>query len=196
MVMAITVLLFAAAASGMKKAWQGQEIRSTAIRLAHDIALASQTAVKLNKPVELRFYKYRDERIAHPEKQFFAWQLLTREQTAADGTARLKPLFEVQRCDGTTLMSTHRIGRSLCSTVLGTTTIKYDEKRDPNVGIGEYEYVSVEFTPSGRTNLDPEAADPWTLTMIPVIYADRPGEMPKEYQVVGIDARSGAPRIW
>jgi hypothetical protein len=92
-------------------------------------------------------------------------------------------------------MSPHRIGASICSTILGKTIAPVPE-RDPELGMGPYEFVSVEFSPSGRTNLDPSAPDPWTITMIPVTYANRPGEMPKEFQVLGIDARSGAVRIW
>ncbi len=195
MVLAIMSILFAAAGSGMKKAWQGQEIRASAIHLAHDLTLASQTAAKLNKPVEVRFYKYRDPRVAHDKPQYFAWQLLTQEPSDMATKNKAVPLYEVQRCEGTTLISEHRIGSSVCSTVLGQSS-KPDKNFDPDVGIGEYEYVSVEYSPSGRTNLDPDAHEQWTLTMIPMTYADKPGEMPKEFQVLGIDARSGGVRIW
>lgn len=195
MVLAIVSVLLATAASGMKKAWQGQEIRASAMQLAGDLALASRTAVKLNKPVVVRFYKYMEPRIAHQDKQFAAWQLLTRETSPTNPEGKIVPLYEVHRCEGTTLMSQHRIGSSLCSTIFGPAT-KMNRERDPEVGIGEYEYVGIEFSPSGRTNLDPDANEPWTITFIPMLYADRPGEMPKEFQVLGLDARSGAVRIW
>ena len=195
MVLAIMSILFAAAGAGMKKAWQGQEIRASAIHLAHDLTLASQTAAKLNKPVEVRFYKYHDPRVAHDKMQYFAWQLLTHEPSSSSAKGKAVPLYEVQRCEGTTLMSEHRIGSSVCSTVLGKSS-KPESGLDPDVGIGAYEYVSVEYSPSGRTNLDPDANEQWTLTLIPMTYADKPGEMPKEFQVLGIDPRSGGVRIW
>lgn len=196
MVLAIMMILFAAAASGLKKSWQGQEIRASAIHLAHDIALATQTAAKFNKPVELRFYKYYDQRVANEMPQFFGWQLLMREPSSADAKGKSTPLYELQRCEGTTVMSQHRIGSSMCSTILNTKSIQPVPQRDPELGNGPYEFVSVEFSPSGRTNLDPDAPEPWTITMIPITWVDHPGEMPKEFQVVGLDARSGAVRIW
>ncbi len=186
MVLAIVVSLFAVAASGFKKSWESQELRATAIQVANDLSLASQTAARLGKPVQVRFYKYQAIELATEKPQFYAYQLLLRDPL----TNLLVPLFEMQRFQGTTLMSSFERFSSIASRPVKS------QKFDPAPGIGDYEYVTVEFRPNGRTNLDPTAPEPWTITLIPVTWADRIGETPKYFQTLSIDPGTGAVRIW
>ena len=62
-------------------------------------------------------------------------------------------------------------------------------------GIGNYEYIAVEFRPNGSTNL-PRDTVPQTLTLIPVIASDYPSQTPKDYQVIRIQPETGAVRLY
>lgn len=185
-VVAIILALFAVASSGFKKTWESQELRASALQLANDLALASQTAIKLGKPVQVRFYRYHAQEVATEKPQFHAYQLLKRDPL----TNLALPLFEMQRFESTTLMSSFERFSSIASKPVKA------EKYDPNLAIGDYEYVAIEFRPNGRTNLDPSAAEPWTITLIPVTWADRVGETPKDFQTLSIEPATGAVRMW
>lgn len=186
-VMGIVVLLFAAAASGAKKAWGSQELKASAIRLAHDLALASQMAVKLNQPVQLRFYKHEGLDNATGSPQFQSYQMVIRDPVS--GIAR--PLQERQSFEGPTVLSSF----ARFSTVVSKTE-KRNAEKDPELAIGDYEYASVEFRPNGRTNLDPAASEKWTLTLIPPSWTDRVGELPPDFQTLSIEPLTGAVRMW
>jgi uncharacterized protein (TIGR02596 family) len=79
-VLAIILSLFAVAAAGFKKSWQSQELRASAIQLASDMSLASQTAIRTGNPVQVRFYKYQPLELATEKPQFYAYQLLLRDK--------------------------------------------------------------------------------------------------------------------
>lgn len=185
-VVAIILSLLAVASSGFKKTWESQELRASAMQLATDLAFASQTAVKLGKPVQVRFYKYQPEDVATDKPQFHAYQLLVRDPL----TNLVRPLLEVQRFERTTLMSGFARFSSLAAHPIKA------EKYDPAISAPEYEYVLVEFRPNGRTNLDPTAHEPWTITLIPVTWADRVGENPKMFETLSIEPGTGAVRMW
>ena len=185
-VVSIILALFAVASSGFKKTWESQELRASALQLSNDLVLASQTAVKLGKPVQVRFYKYNALDVATEKPQFHAYQLLVRDPL----TNLTVPLHELQRFESTTLMSAFARFSTIAAHPVKS------QKHDPMISEGSYEYVAVEFRPNGRTNLDPSAPDPWTITLIPVTWADRVGETPKDFQTLSIEPGTGAVRMW
>lgn len=185
-VVGIVLSLFAVASSGFRKTWESQELRASAMQLATNLALASQTSIKLGKPVQVRFYRYQSAEVATEKPQFHSYQLLVRDPL----TNLALPLHEMQRFESTTIMSSFERFSSIASKPVKA------EKFDPNLTVGEYEYVSVEFRPNGRTNLDPAALQPWTITLIPVTWADRIGETPKDFQTLSIEPGTGAVRMW
>jgi uncharacterized protein (TIGR02596 family) len=186
-VMGIVIMLFAAAAAGAKKAFGSQELKASAIRLSHDLALASQTAVKMNQTVQVRFYKYQGLDNASGTPQFQSYQMVVRDPVT--GIAR--PLLERQSFEGATVLSSF----PRFSSILAKTEAR-DQEKDPNLAIGNYEYASVEFRPNGRTNLDPAAERQWTLTLIPPAWTDRVGELPPDFQTLSIEPLTGAVRLW
>jgi uncharacterized protein (TIGR02596 family) len=196
MVLAIMTVLFAVAARGAKKSWEGQEIKASALKLAGDISLASMTAVKLNRPVQIRFYKYNDPQVAAASPQFHAYQLLV--EARASTVARWDPLYEIQDLEGTTLMSTNPI----YSTLLDRP--QRPNQQDAALMGGIYsameglEYTAVEFRPDGSTNLaDRSDNRPWTVTLVPARTADDPqGELPPYFQTLAVVPDTGAVRIF
>lgn len=198
-VLTIIIGLFAVAASGFKKTWQSQELRASAIQLASDMSLASQTAIRLGRPVQVRFYRYQPFEIASEEPQFFAYQLLVRDKVL--GLA--SPLHEMQRFQGTTIMSDKGAFSSIAYTKPTVANMKLSgdlSQLDPVLAIGDYEYLSIEFRPDGRTNLDPYTSEPWTITLVPILAAERiadhSSEAPVDFQTLSIEPLTGAVRIW
>ncbi len=185
-VVSIMVLLFAVGAAGAKKSWQSQELRASAIHLTHDLSLACLTAQKLNQPVEVRFYQYMADVIASPDPHYHAYQLLTYDSTLG----KLMPLYELQTFEGTTLMSPNARFTSIMHPPQS-----YNAATDPNLIIGNYQYISIEFRPNGTTNLAQDAP-PWTITLIPALAADNSGTLPKEYQVIRIHPDSGTVQLY
>ena len=182
----IMVMLFAVASAGFRKSWQSQELKASVIHLAHDLNLAALSAQRLNKPVEVRFYLYMADAIASPDPHYHAYQLVVHD--AAAGTS--VPLFELQTLEGTTLISAN----PRFSSIIYTPQARVPG-HDPDLGIGEDKYVSVEFRPNGTTNLAINSP-PWTLTLIPARAADRSGELPTDYQALCIHPESGAVHIY
>lgn len=195
----IIVGLYAVAAAGFKKAWQGQELRASAIQLASDLSLASQTAIRLGRPVQLRLYKYQAPEIASEEKRFFGYQLLVRDKVLGLAT----PLFEMQRFQGTTVMSENGAFSTIAYTkpTKAQFTLTGDLTQiDPALAIGDYEYLNIEFRPNGRTNLEPHPAEPWSITLVPIMEAEKLPNMspdvPVNFQTLTIDPLTGAVKMW
>ncbi len=182
-VVAIITMLLAVAATGAKKSWQSQEIKGSALRLAHDISLASMTAVKYNAAVQLRLYKYNDPAIVAEEPQIHAYQIVALGKTGIPAA-----LFEMQRLEGTTLVSSSRRFSSALPTSFTQGSLP--------LPIGKYEYASIEFRPDGSTGLESTDGKALTLTLIPVRYAERIGELPKEFQTLAISPETGSVRIY
>jgi len=198
-VLAIILSLFAVAAAGFKKSWQSQELRASAIQLASDMSLASQTAIRTGNPVQVRFYKYQPLELATEKPQFYAYQLLLRDKLLGLAV----PLQEMQRFQGTTIMSDQGHFSTIAYTkpLRSQLTLGGDPGRlDPVLGIGEYEYLIVEFRPNGRTSLEPHPKEPWTITLVPILEADRiadhSAKTPVDFQTLSIDPLTGAVRLW
>lgn len=198
-VLAIVVSLFAVAASGFKKSWQSQELRASAIQLATDLSLASQTAIRLGQSVQVRFYKYQAIELATDKPQFFAYQLMVRDKVV--GLA--SPLYELQRFQGTTIMSENPVFSTIAYTKPTKAHLNLTgnlSELDPAIGIGEYEYLTIEFRPNGSTNLDPDASEPWSITLLPVTSVEElPNQSktkPVDFQTLTINPSTGSVRIW
>ena len=193
-VLSLMIILFAVAANGAKKSWQSQEIKASAIHLAHDLSLASQTAQKLNKLVTVRLYKYYSSTIASASPHLHAYQLMVYDPTpATKGTATpppaYKPLYEVQTLEGTTLISESRLFTSIIDNPAFSQTF------DQDVGIGNYQFIAIEFHPDGSTNLT-SGKGPMTITLIPARADDSRDELPKEFQTLVIHPENGTVTVY
>lgn len=191
-VLTIISILIAVAGTGAKKSWESQEIKASALRLSHDIALASQTAMKLNRPVHLMFFKFYDTDLVAEQPQYRAYQIMSVEPTGQP-----RPVFEVQRLEGTTLISSsRRFSSALGAPQALAGGMNFNAGGGGGGGSDTYEFTSIEFRPDGSTNLDPDEKEPWTITLIPVRYADRTGELPREFRTLVITPENGSVRMY
>jgi uncharacterized protein (TIGR02596 family) len=193
-VLTIILTLFAIAARGAKKTWEGQEIRASAMKLSADLTLASQSAVKLNRTVQVRFLQYHDMNVAVESPQFHAYQLVV----SVDGglTTQWRALYEVQKLEGSTIIS---------SAPKFSTLVERPQQLNPQqdsrlmrayMEMPNLKYTSIEFRPDGSTNLDPDANTPWMLTLVPVRYATELNEMPNDFSTLIISPDTGAVRVY
>lgn len=197
LVLTIFIILMMITVSATKRSWEAQEIKASALKLAHDLSIASQTAVRLNTTVEVRFYLFYDMGIASTQPQFRGYQLLRRDPITGPASAiGLKsvavPLFELQRFEGNTIMSS----RTKYSSLVGGRVIPWQRGSDPDIGVNDYGYFAIEFRPDGTTSLEPPGRTPWTISLGPLRWVDNPLETPKEIQCLGIDWATGAVRIF
>jgi uncharacterized protein (TIGR02596 family) len=190
-VLGIVSVLIVAGAFGAKKSWESQEVRASALRLANDLTLASQLAMKLNRSVDVRFYSFYDPAISHSEPQFRGYQLLERMR-GEKSTLVTVPLFEMQRFEGTTVAA----ATPKYSNLLGRAQAA-SPQNDPGLGVGDYSYTSIEFRPDGTTDLDPPGqGEPWTLTLTHLRWLDRPWETPSVLHCITVDWATGAVRVY
>ena len=203
-VVTLTIMFLVVAAGGAKKSWESQQVRASAYHLAHDIALASQTAQKLNKTVVIRFYKYDAPEVAGQATGcVHAYQLLVYDppppgakptKTATEKKPDYRPLYEVQKLDGTTLISENANRFTTIFAVL-------DGRGSPDqdIGIGNYKFAALEFRPDGSTNLPtppPEHLGPMTITLIPARTADTPEVLAKECTTLVIHPENSTVAIY
>ena len=195
LVLGLVSLLMAIGIMGTRKNWESQEVKASALKLAADLAMAPQLAAKLNRTVEIRFYKFLDPAIAHPMPQFRGYQLLERvewEQGPTSIGLRTIPIYEMQRLEGTTIMANYTRYSTLLPPGQETT---YKPGYDPELQVGQYSYVAVEYRPDGTTNLPPTTGEPWFLTLTVVSWLDSMG-LPTIYQCLGIDPSNGSVRFY
>jgi uncharacterized protein (TIGR02596 family) len=203
-VVGIIAGLMAVATQGAKKTWAGQEIRSSAMKLASDISLASQTAVKLSKPVQIRFYKYLDETLASERNQFRGYQLIVLATAPPNSGASVvwEPLYELQRLEGNTVMMSGEQQTSRFSTLLDQ-PIRPSASFSPEElklrviysNMEELEYTVVEFRPDGSTSLDAQANEPWCLTLVSVLHGND-AVLPLDFKTLTIAPDTGAVRVY
>jgi uncharacterized protein (TIGR02596 family) len=201
LVVTIIISLFAIASQGLKKTWEGQELKSSAMKLANDISLASQTAVKLNKPVQLRFYKFEDNSIASEQTQFRAYQLVVAavQPTQSGVTIQWRPLYELQRLEGNTVMTSNQRFSTLLQNPQKPNPVEADSRLQVlyATGLGQtgVEMATVDFRPDGSTNLDAGTNTPWTVTFVPIRNATDTN-LPADFQTLTIAPETGAVRVY
>ena len=195
LVLGLVSLLLAIGIMGTRKNWESQEVKASALKMAADLAMAPQLAAKLNRTVEVRFYKFSDPAIAYPTPQFRGYQLLERWEWENGPTSlgiKAVPLFEMQRLEGTTIMAAYRRYSSLLPPGQATA---YTPGLDPDLQVGPYEFVSVEYRPDGTTSLPQTNGEPWFLTLTVVSWLETQG-IPKIFECIGIDPMNGAVKLY
>lgn len=184
LVATVVALLLAAAGYGLKSTWRSQQIAGSAASLAQAFAFAQTTAIKQNRPVQVRIYKFQDGDLATDAVHFRAYQLVAVDPDPAGGDDKLTLLTELQKFEGTTVMSKEKD----YSSILATETIM---SGGSNPGGESLSYVAVEFRPDGSTDLESEPSDPWTLTLLSDFYAEGSAELPKDARTLIINPDTG-----
>jgi len=195
LVLGLVSALMAIGLMGTRKNWESQEVKASALKLAADLAMAPQLAAKLNRTVEIRFYKFVDPAIAHPMPQFRGYQLLERVEWENGPFAlgmKSAPLYEMQRLEGTTIMANYTRYSTLLPPGQETAFVP---GYDPDLHVGPYSYVAVEYRPDGTTNLPKTTGEPWFVTLTVVSWLDSMG-LPTIFQCLGIDPSNGAVKIY
>ena len=179
----ILSIFMLAAGYGARKSWRSQEILASATKLAQDLALAQAAAIKRNQPVEVRFYKFFDPAVPGDKPHYRSYQFIVYDPQAQ----HLVKLNELETFEGTTVMSRFTRFSSIV-----TNEKHFDATRDPYPGMGDFDWVSIEFRPDGSTNLQPIPNGQWTITLIPDLYADDTASLPADFRTLVIDPDTGA----
>lgn len=181
-VMAVAAMIISVAGFGLKNSWRSQQVAASAASLVQGFSLARTTAMRENRPVQVRIYKFQDGDLATAEPHYRAWQLIGLNP-GLTGDA-LNIITELQRFEGTTVMSPHKQFSSL---IVGQTGLPTDET---------YQYVAVEFRPNGSTQLEVDPDQPWTITLLNEVDATSNTELPKDARTLVITPETGMTSIY
>lgn len=178
LVMGVVAILLAAAGTGLKTTWRSQQIYASASNLMQAFSLAQSTAIRHNRPVQVRIYKFQDGDITSPDPQFRAFQV-TGVNAAASGD-QFYQISELQKFESTIVMSKFPEYSSIVSS-------------EAVLPSGDsYSYVAVEFRPDGSTNLETNPAQPWTITLLSDWGSDDKTKLPKDARTLVISPDTGA----
>ncbi len=190
----------------------GSDITRSAQALTGQLALARQTAVTRNHPVEVRFLRFADPEIPGESPsspgtwKFRAVQLM---EVFDNGTMAL--VGKVERMPGNVIMDP-----SVFSSLLDTSNtsepnqkaaviLKASERTDspplprlPQADATKYEYVAFRFLPDGSTNLEPSGN--WYVTLYSAVDVPKvpttSGPLGINYFTAQVEPASGGVRTY
>lgn len=163
-VMGIMSLLAAAAVPALRGPMDGYNVSGAANSMEGVLALSRQTAMTRNVPVEVRFYKHKDE-IGE------GWRMVAPVITAAaSGKAVDEYLMEVRPLTGNIVMEATESFSTIISNAgtlppSGPKIAPWQGKEAdsaPNSVRGK-DYVAFQYNPDGSTNLPSD--EPWCVTL-------------------------------
>jgi uncharacterized protein (TIGR02596 family) len=168
-VVAIMAILMVMSAPTMSAAFKGSKLSQSTSDVSNFLHLAHQTAIKENKPVEVRFYKFANpEAPIKNEELFQAYRMFVIRQKSigADGDEdeiEAVPEGPLKRMPNGTFMT----NAGEMSTLLGTLVTTGSEEAVRGLVAGERkkaEYRSFVFRPDGTANLPQDSK--WFVTVV------------------------------
>jgi uncharacterized protein (TIGR02596 family) len=205
-VLAIVGILMGLTVPGMTGVLKGSKITQSADQLVQDIALARQTAVKENVPVEFRFYRISDPMATGSgEEEYSAYQAYKMKVDLNTPSDYTKPrigipvLPKIQRFP---------LGVVLVNDQKWSTLVAHEslvEKREQVRGLvtGQKDtdaaYKSFTLTPDGETGLD-RSSTQWFLTFVTDADMRKAGSaaslIPTNFITVQVDPFTGNTRVY
>lgn len=203
-IISILAVLVGVAAKGINS---GHNLTTAAAIVAAEMDRARQLAAAKNQPVELRFYKYKDESQAGAEEQFQAVQTFL-----VQPYGKLTPVGKAEKFSAGFRLSTNTTFSSLLNPSLGedrkeraakdpaSDTNSSDVALPASAGASSpgnrfnYKYVSVRFRADGSSPLDKSIK--WFVTIEDVQDASKtpPTVAPKKSATIQLDPVNGAVR--
>ena len=163
----------------------GSKLSQAADTVVGQLKFASQIALSQNRPVEVRFYKFKDPAAPGSSNAVRAMHLwvLNSDSTWA-------PVGRPQRFPAQTIISDNanvtRLGSELQSSTLSSA------ERPAAIPAG-YTYYSFQFRPDGSTSFDLSSLNQWFLT---VQDENRTGNPPANFATVQIEPLTGGIRLY
>ena len=186
-IMAIVLVYVIPAASNMLG---GTNMTGAAQMIENQLNLARQSAISLNRPVEVRFYQYHDPETSGTDYCFHAlqaWEVVK--------TNSFVPLGKVQALPAGIIMDkgTSNAATTLSSILNPNSTIgPPGPVALPRVGT-QYSYVAIHFTAGGATDLLPTGglSGSWFLTLHAETARDGLSTPPANFVTIQVDPVSG-----
>ncbi len=204
-VMGIIVILITIVAPASSTILKGNDLTQGGQDLSSQIAVARQSALTQNHPVEVRFYQYGDaskpgESVADPTSgRFRAMQSFAiSEAGVATPLDKRHNLPNTVLIDSGTTLST-LIGNASANGASGSGPIRTTAPQAyplPEIG-KNYNSVAFRFFPDGSTNLPLAAGttvNSWFITLHSSQYGDHPPTVPPNFMTIQIDASNGHTR--
>ena len=202
---ALLSLLLFMAVPGLKGTTASSKLGQTADQFVQHMAIARQTAIKENTPVEVRLYKYNNTGIAgNKVNSYSAWQMYRKRQDMNDPTNYSLPLVNIPVLENIAKVGT---GIALADSKRWSSLVdddSIDKGRElirglvPGVRETEAEYKSFIIAPDGSTNLDRSGVKQWYVTFVDDLElrkSNSPEEMkPSNFVTIQIDPYTAGTR--
>lgn len=193
-VLAIATILMTAGSMVTASILRSSQLTSDIAKLADELSLSSLESVRMNRPIRIRFYRYRDPLFPDSPARVQAFQTLTLDSQSGSYIEQSRPSFFGQgiaiheSTDASTLLTLPEN-----KPVTGGNASSDDIVTDPELPqIAPYTYYEFEFRPDGSTNLPKDS--PWGI----VLAHFREGgptssgkAVPKNYRALGINPFTG-----
>ena len=152
------------------------------------ITLARETAIRENRPVEVRFYSYVSPEVASPEAEFRAVQVLADEGDPAVAV----PISELEKLPRNIVIINHPD----YSTLVTAPELQASETVEIEGAAGDATFFSFLFLPDGSAALEDEEAGAWFLTIAEESkMMGAGGDLPRNYITLQIEPFTGAIRL-
>ena len=193
-VITVMAVLLALVSSVSTSSLRSARVSEAARGLADEFAHASMEAVRTNRPVHFRLYRFTDADLGHTVPTVRAYQLLVLDTA----TQSYRPIGPLHRLGESIQVHDHPEG----STLLGLTEKTPDfngadpsSLTDPELsGLGDYTYYSFEFRPDGSTNLPKDGTWGLVVAWVPNPASPASSDIPKNYRALTINPFTGAVR--
>jgi uncharacterized protein (TIGR02596 family) len=168
-----------------------QKLSTNATKVANDISYGVQYAVKSNRALSIRFYRYTPADVPGAVPEFRAYQMLVTNPK----TGKQEPLDKMTVLDPGVVFLNTAEHSSLLTKLPGYPTA-YDATLDPDLGVGNYDYVAFQIRPDGSTTLGKMAGDNWAITLVKENPAGATIALTPDFRTVVINPATGAVRIY
>jgi len=154
------------------------------------MSLARQTAIKENKPVEVRFYSYSDTSKLGEDEQFRALQYVQYD-TDLEGNTTAIPKSKVEKLPGDIII----INRPEYSTLVTDLELQGASPVEIDPQVGDASYFSFFFLPNGSADLRDDVAGSWFLTIVKEAdLIGTGGDLPSNYITLQVEPFPGVIR--
>ena len=194
-VLAVIAIIATMAVPAMNSVLKSSKMTQASDGFERDLSRAQAAAMRENRPIEFRFYRYRDPEQPNSKLAYRAYQAVARVRAGDDHTQTedIEPIFDVQLLPPGIVFSSDR----KYSTALTIPDIPNNEAKDypgyddsiPRVDRATYK--AFYFRPDGSTNLvSIDRARKWCVT-IQKETAEEAGELAPDFVTFQLDPFNG-----
>lgn len=200
-VMALIAMLAAVGAPSAFKAVAGNKLVTSGDLIYNKLVQSQQTAISENKPVEIRFYSYKDKEMGDEKAMLQSFQIFRVDIDAASGAEQLNKISEpFYLSNGIVIAANDKLSTLVNTPLTKTSGEVFSRSQD-----GKADYWKFRFLPDGSTDLvdytdvkqDTDKRKLWFLTVLKAESVDAASvggttpSSPRNYYAIQVEPFTG-----